>query len=57
MEDQTQEVINTEAQAAEETVSLDDLKKVRSEAANLRKRLKDAEAKVSQFETANQSED
>lgn len=41
----------------EQTVSIDDLKKVRSEAANLRKRLKEAEAKVSQFETANQSDE
>lgn len=40
-----------------QNVSLEDMKKVRSEAANLRKRLRDAEEKVSQFETANQSED
>lgn len=40
-----------------DTANLDDLKKVRSEAASLRKRLKDAEAKLSQFEQANQSED
>jgi DNA repair exonuclease SbcCD ATPase subunit len=42
---------------SQDTVSLDEIKKVRSEAANLRKRLKDAESKLSQFETANQSED
>lgn len=47
-----------ESQADEvQAVSLEELKKVRSEAANLRKRLKDAEAKVSQFETANQSDE
>lgn len=47
-----------ESQADEvQTVSLDELKKVRSEAANLRKRLKEAEAKVSEFETATQSDE
>lgn len=47
-----------ESQADEvQTVSLDEVKKVRSEAANLRKRLKEAEAKVSEFETATQSDE
>lgn len=41
----------------EQSVSLEDMKKVRSEAANLRKRLKDAEAKLGEFETANQSDE
>lgn len=48
----------SETQAVEEqSVSLEDMKKVRSEAANLRKRLKDAEAKLGEFETANQSDE
>lgn len=41
----------------DESVSIDDLRKVRSEAQNLRKRLKDAEARVSEFEAANQTDD
>lgn len=42
---------------SQDTTNLDDLKKVRSEAANLRKRLKDAETRLQQFEQANQTED
>ena len=50
--------VQAETQADEvQTVSLDEVKKVRSEAANLRKRLKEAEATVSEFETANQSDE
>ena len=48
----------TDTQAVkDEAVSIDDLRKVRSEAQSLRKRLKDAEARVSEFETANQTDD
>ena len=47
-----------ESQADEvQTFSQEDMKKVRSEAANLRKRLKDAEAKWSEYETAHQSDE
>lgn len=48
----------TESQADEvQAISLDEAKKLRSEAQGLRKRLKEAETKVSSFETANQSEE
>lgn len=47
---------DTQAESPD-TVALDDLKKVRSEAASLRKRLKDAESRLAQFEQANQSDD
>lgn len=42
--------------AAAETISLDEAKKLRSESASLRKRLKDAEAAVQKFESQNQTE-
>jgi hypothetical protein len=46
----------TQADAAE-TLSLDDAKKLRSEAQSLRKRLKDAESKVQEIADAGKSED
>lgn len=39
-----------------DTANLDDLKKVRSEAASLRKRLKDAESRLAEFENTGKSE-
>lgn len=51
----TQTQRDTQAESPD-TAALDDLKKVRSEAASLRKRLKDAEAKLADLENAGKSE-
>ncbi len=58
-ESQSQADTNDNAAQADatETISLDDAKKLRSEAQSLRKRLKDAESKVQAAEEAGKSED
>ena len=58
-DNQSQTEVTTQADvndAAAETISLDEAKKLRSESASLRKRLKDAESRVQKFETQNQTE-
>lgn len=47
----------TQAEASQESISLDEAKKLRSEASSLRKRLKDAESKVQAAEEAGKSEE
>lgn len=48
----THQTDDTQAASSPETISLDEAKKLRSEAASLRKRLKEAEGRVQQFEQA-----
>lgn len=51
-----QAATTTEALAAEESISLEKARELRAEAASLRKRLKDAEGKLTGYETASLTE-
>lgn len=54
--DETQNGADSQAEGADETISLEEAKKLRSEANNLRKRLKAAEGEVEGFKTSQLSE-